>query len=139
MKSINKRRSLIGLPVVWSIITTILLSLPGSMFQGDGTLFNIPNADKIAHLILFSGLVFLWIFFDYRKNNLKSGALEWFVVVLVSSYGIVMEYVQFYFIPKRSFDKGDIVADVVGSLIGYLFAQWIISWHGRKKSSLKYL
>ena len=109
------------------------------MFQGDGTLFNIPNADKIAHLILFSGLVFLWIFFDYRKNNLKSGALEWFVVVLVSSYGIVMEYVQFYFIPKRSFDKGDIVADVVGSLIGYLFAQWIISWHGRKKSSLKYL
>ena len=29
--------------------------------------------------------------------------------------GIVMEYVQMYFIPNRSFDGYDIVADIVGA------------------------
>ena len=33
-----------------------------------------------------------------------------------------MEFVQKYFVAFRSFDPGDIVADGIGSLIGYFFA-----------------
>jgi len=37
-------------------------------------------------------------------------------------YGIAMEFVQKYFIPFRSFDLGDIIADGIGCAAGYLFA-----------------
>ena len=37
-------------------------------------------------------------------------------------YGIAMEIVQKYFIPFRSFDVGDIIADAIGSVVGYLFS-----------------
>jgi len=37
-------------------------------------------------------------------------------------YGILMELVQKYFIPFRSFDLGDILADGIGCFAGYLFA-----------------
>lgn len=38
------------------------------------------------------------------------------------SYGIAMEFVQKYFIPNRSFDAGDIIADGIGSIIGVLYS-----------------
>ena len=37
-------------------------------------------------------------------------------------YGIAMEIVQKYFIPFRSFDLGDIIADGIGCAAGYFFA-----------------
>ena len=37
-------------------------------------------------------------------------------------YGIVMEFVQKYFIPNRSFDVGDIIADAAGSAIGVFYS-----------------
>jgi VanZ family protein len=37
-------------------------------------------------------------------------------------YGIVMELIQKYFIPNRSFDIGDILADGAGSALGLLLA-----------------
>ena len=38
-------------------------------------------------------------------------------------YGIAMEFVQQNFIPNRSFDVGDIIADGVGCVIGFLFSR----------------
>ena len=37
-------------------------------------------------------------------------------------YGVIMEYVQKYFIPNRSFDIGDILADAIGSIAGLVVA-----------------
>ena len=37
-------------------------------------------------------------------------------------YGIAMEFVQKYFIPNRSFDIGDIIADGVGSIMGLIIS-----------------
>ena len=39
-----------------------------------------------------------------------------------SVYGIIMEYIQKYFIPNRSFDLVDILADTIGSIAGLLVA-----------------
>ena len=38
-----------------------------------------------------------------------------------TAYGIAMEFVQKYFIPFRSFDVGDIVADAAGCGIGLVY------------------
>jgi VanZ family protein len=37
-------------------------------------------------------------------------------------YGAGMEFVQKYFIPNRSFDIGDIIADGIGSAIGVFYS-----------------
>jgi len=42
-------------------------------------------------------------------------------MVVCCLYGILMEIVQKYFIPFRSFDLGDIIADGIGCAAGYLF------------------
>jgi len=38
------------------------------------------------------------------------------------TYGIVMEIVQHYFIPFRSFDIGDMIADSIGAIAGYFIS-----------------
>jgi hypothetical protein len=133
-KLLGKWSQHIWLAVAWSVITQTLLSLPGSFFPGRG-LFSIPNLDKIAHLVLFSGLVFCWsLFFYFRKKPPAiTQSFIWSIVLLAFTYGILIEFFQKNFIPNRSFDRGDIVADLVGSLIGYLLTQWFLTWNGRHK------
>ena len=113
-------------PLGWTIITQILLSLPGSLFEGSG-LFHIPNLDKIAHLGLFGGLALLWNLFYYNRNQasprgvLKNNTFTpWIILLLIGLYGVAIEFFQFYCIPRRSFDVGDIVADIIGAMCGYL-------------------
>jgi VanZ family protein len=44
------------------------------------------------------------------------------VAVLCLIYGVGMEFVQKYFIPNRSFDIGDIIADAIGCLTGLVYS-----------------
>jgi VanZ family protein len=43
-------------------------------------------------------------------------------MVIGCLYGVLMEIVQKYFIPFRSFDLGDILADGIGCVAGYFYA-----------------
>jgi VanZ family protein len=69
---------------------------------------------------MFSLLVFLFGWALFRKiqdlQRLKKGFL--IVAILSLCYGIIMEFVQESFVPNRSFDQWDIVADFVGCFIG---------------------
>ncbi|HEY0679964.1 MAG TPA: VanZ family protein [Chitinophagaceae bacterium] len=112
-------------PLGWTLLTQLLLSIPGSLFRGPG-FFRIPHLDKIAHLILFGGLTFFWILFYYYRHGTEKKSLAWMIILLVSLYGIAIEFFQFNFIPNRSFDIWDIVADICGAICGYLATIWIL-------------
>ena len=124
----------IWLALTWSVITQALLVLPGSLFSGPG-LFSIPHLDKIAHLGLFGGLVTTWSLFYYFRKQPAIGnhGFLWWAVLLVFLYGVLMEFVQRNFIPNRTFDVGDIIADLGGGLIGYILAQAVLRWDKRHK------
>lgn len=111
-------------PLLWTIITIILLCLPGSSFPGDGLFFTIPHLDKVVHVILFGGIVLLWGFYFLFKS-LRSSSLQLVIVIVVLSaitLGICMEFIQLRFIPNRAFDKGDIWANTISSILfGTLF------------------
>ena len=47
------------------------------------------------------------------------------LAILSTALGIVLEYVQFYFIPQRSFDRGDIVADASGAIAAMLLVLFL--------------
>lgn len=110
----------------WLLFTTILLVLPGSAFPEETWLSKI-QFDKIVHIGLFAVMVWLFCRGHYQSGKPRR-TLHWlFINVAVNAvlYGITMEFVQKYFIPNRSFDSGDIVADVAGALIGYGFSYFI--------------
>jgi VanZ family protein len=110
------------LPLSWTIFTILLLCLPGSMVPGTG-IFSIKNLDKIAHVILFGVNVLLWGW-HYATTGSTNGRLRLIslsATVSMVILGVVMEYVQLYFIPNRSFDVWDIAADAAGSVLAGLW------------------
>ncbi|MFL9482062.1 VanZ family protein [Chitinophagaceae bacterium LWZ2-11] len=106
------------------IATLILLILPGSDIPKAQWLDDI-HADKIVHIGMFASIVFLWCWplkksgVDVRKKR------NWFLFVTISAiaYGVAMEFVQKYFIPNRSFDVYDMIADGAGAVAGYIWSR----------------
>jgi VanZ family protein len=68
-------------------------------------------------------LVLLWSRVSLSTRT-KVGVKKIFLTVTILSmiYGIGMEIVQHYFIPLRSFDYGDMIADGLGSTAGYFIS-----------------
>jgi hypothetical protein len=98
----------------------VLLCLPGNNFPGND-LFDIPHLDKIVHVVLFGAFVGLWCYYLSGRISVQHQLKRLFFVVFLFAVmnGIVIEYIQFYFIPFRSFDDGDIIADLLASSIVY--------------------
>lgn len=69
----------------------------------------IPYGDKIAHAILYGAMaMFLNYGLSYRKvKGMQLGA------IIVLTFAILEEFTQMY-IPSRTFDLYDILADIVG-------------------------
>jgi VanZ family protein len=113
------------LPLSWFILTTVLLILPGDKLPGPGFLnIYIPWLDKIVHIGLFSimaALICLWL----SKKGMPAGKKNQYFLLcgmVCVVYGILMELIQKFYVPNRSFDSADILADTVGSLVGVLFS-----------------
>ena len=124
---LQKLCSKIFFPAAWTIVTITLLCLPGSEIPGNG-LFSIEGLDKVAHVILFGGLVLFWGF--YFRSNPSNGPLTKTVIwaVLLSTVlGIGLEFLQRYVIPNRDFDVWDIWADFGGAAAAGFFH---ILWQG---------
>lgn len=83
----------------------------------------LPHLDKALHCIAYAllGALFFRAFKTTRiKNNVN---LLWVLSVLLSSlYGIGDEIHQ-YFVPYRSADLMDVLADLLGSLLGIYIYQ----------------
>lgn len=109
-----------GVAIGSFLLTTFLLCLPGSAFPKQNW-FDKIWLDKWVHVGLFSIMVWLWCkafaTLGYKRPNHFLQIAFYFLL-----YGIVMEFIQKYFIPNRSFDLGDVAADAVGSGIGLLFS-----------------
>jgi VanZ family protein len=98
----------------------VLFCLPGETIPSTEG-FDLPNIDKIVHVILFGTMVGLWCYYFSRKAYTPFKLrIAFFCVFLFAAFnGIAIEYIQLNFIPNRSFDNGDIIADILSSGIGY--------------------
>ena len=112
-------------PIIWLIISTFLLTIPGKAFPKENWLEKIWF-DKWVHIGMFSIMVFLWCwaFLRMNFNNEKLKKIFFLIAVLWLAYGIGMEFVQKYLVVNRSFDNGDIIADGVGCLAGLIYSTW---------------
>ncbi|OJW02973.1 MAG: hypothetical protein BGO52_01300 [Sphingobacteriales bacterium 44-61] len=80
--------------------------------------------DKWIHVFLFGVMAFLacWAIFKINKKNTRQRSYFIIAGLLCIAYGVIMEYVQKYYVPNRSFDAGDIIADAVGSVLGTVYS-----------------
>lgn len=76
---------------------------------------NIPESDKVGHVIAYGTLMF-W-FMQIAKQPQKRVAIAVLLVLL----GVGLEFVQAH-IPYRDFEVADMVADAIGVAIGWLVA-----------------
>lgn len=107
-------------PLAWTLLIEILLCLPGPSLPDTGS-FEIPYFDKIIHIVIFGVFVLLWCLY-YSKKRLSIDTLKvifFWIYIAALFNGIAIEYIQLYLIPYRSFDQGDIIADVVSAGVVY--------------------
>jgi VanZ family protein len=108
--------------ILWVIISTILLTLPGSAFPTKNWLAKIWF-DKWVHIGLFTILVILFCRAVNKSKKRRNLSRDYMIVTIAAIlYGITMEFVQKYWIINRSFDGGDIIADIAGSFAGLWFS-----------------
>lgn len=118
-----KKRNALILAIFWFLFLTFLLCIPGQDVPSPGWL-KIPNLDKPVHTICFFILVFIWCRYIVRTEIPAASYTTHFTRIAWASlgYGIAMEFIQEAWIPNRSFDYWDIVADAVGVLAGLFYA-----------------
>lgn len=108
--------------IAWLIISTILLTIPGSAFPKENFLDKL-YFDKWVHIGLFAIMVFLFCW-SFSKKSISGKQLNKIFIIIFSLavvYGITMEFVQKYFIANRGFESGDIIADTLGAGLGLIF------------------
>jgi VanZ family protein len=94
----------------WLLVISFLFMLPGSALPNQTWLSRI-HFDKWIHIGFFALLLFLW------RSALGRGKNSWLLAGGLA-YGIIVEFAQEHWVPNRSFDLYDIMADFVGSLLG---------------------
>ena len=119
-------RSKISLTIAlfWLLLITTLLCTSGTKFPKIGWQDKIW-LDKWVHIVLFFALTYSWcrVFFLYRNDHDKTRKIFLIVVISCIVYGITMEIIQGLYIPFRSFELEDILADSAGAGIGYFIIQ----------------
>lgn len=113
---INSRLFLFG-GIVWFFIILYLLTIPGNDLPKISWMDTL-HLDKLVHAGLFFILCFLFIHSSAKRENHWGYILM--IMLLGCLYGIIMEFVQKYWIPMRSFDVYDMLADGVGSALAVL-------------------
>ncbi|MBO9618851.1 MAG: VanZ family protein [Niabella sp.] len=120
-----KRKFILIIALIYFIVTVILLTLPGSDFPKADFLEKI-HFDKWVHIGMFALLVFLWDAWLAGGKQITPFKKFIIVGVVALAYGILMEFVQKYWIPGRSFDVTDMAADGVGCIIGLLASKYLL-------------
>lgn len=95
---------------LWLIIITLLSLAPVDV----GSTLLFPHQDKLVHFIFYLGMS--W--FLGRSGYLKGNNHLLKVLILTILYGILMESLQAVMGNGRHFDTFDIIANIIGALVG---------------------
>ena len=93
-----------------------------------GITIPLDRMDKVIHGLFYLVLTYL-VFRSYRKyiNKQSIPKKATFILVLsIIGYGICIEFAQEAFFIGRHFEILDIIANIIGTLSGYLLINFLI-------------
>ncbi len=108
------RPVVIGLLALAVAVQLVVLYAPST---GGPALF--PQADKVVHLLVFLVPVALALVAGFRRR---------LVVAVFAAQAVLSEVVQAVFLPYRSGDPLDAVADLTGVALGVLVGTMLLRW-----------
>lgn len=109
------------LAVSWTIFILIIVLLPASLFDSEKSNLNLPYFDKFIHLFLFAVFSWLWLNAStktYYKSPPKNIFLK--ILILGTIFGISTELFQSINLIGRNKSCFDVIANILGILIGML-------------------
>jgi VanZ family protein len=101
------------LPISWAILLFIASSIPGTSYPE----ISFQYADKIVHMVIYGTLGGL-LAMAARMTRPWGSLMIWlFAIGLATVYGGTDELHQ-WFVPNRSADLRDLLADTIGAAMG---------------------
>lgn len=108
----------------WIVLILFLCTMPGSEIPKISWLDKL-HFDKVVHFVLFGGTVILLAYGYFKQKGHISNRGLLGIVVVVTLYGLAIEYIQKYLVVNRSFDMMDVLADGAGAIMGALIFRLI--------------
>ena len=103
--------------IFWGLMIIILLTVPSSSFKSPASFFLFTHLDKLIHFGLF-GIQYILV--AKATNKPISHTSKEVLLIYVCLYAVFTECLQLY-LKERSFDIFDIIANIMGASIAYLF------------------
>lgn len=110
---------------IFSIVVALVilyLSLANSQSFDDVPFLNIPHFDKIAHFLMYFGLMSVIVF--EHKNEINGRTQLSLVALIPFIYGILMEILQLTIAATRSGNFYDVLANSAGIIVSALL--WLL-------------
>ena len=106
--------------LIWTIMI-LYLSLISANQATKFNVFDFYGVDKLGHIIFYTTFSFLWCMSFRERNTDKKN-----ILIFSISFGVLMEICQLYLFNGRSFELYDILANILGSVVGIiLFKKFI--------------
>ena len=114
----------------WKSMLVVLIITVLSVYPFSSGL-NIPHfkfQDKLIHTFMYVALAFFLWYDTYSARNPKSGGRLLLSIILLfpTIYGGFIEIIQDLFFPPRTAEWLDWAADIVGSVIGFMLALFLL-------------
>ena len=104
--------------IIWSLLIAVFSLIP---LESSGPEL-MPHQDKLIHMICYAVLAYLSLL-AFGKNEGFEKYLKGLIFCII--YGIVIENAQAFLNTGRYFDYFDIIANIIGSLLGSLIYHFI--------------
>lgn len=121
----NKDKILLFRNIAWALVIFVLCSLPGEDIPDPH--IDIPHLDKIVHFGMFFIMALLLCNELEYQTRLTLRKIYMITVSIILIYGGVIELLQHHFF-NRSGDMLDLLADVIGAVVGCLFYPGLKRW-----------
>ncbi len=98
--------------IMWAgVIAFLSLTSANSLPKLDWSFF---TPDKVGHFTVYAilNITLIWAFAETRNNHYLYATFS------ASAFGILMEYLQYYLTPDRQFEYPDMIANILGALLG---------------------
>ena len=114
----------------WKSMLVVLIITVLSVYPFSSGL-NIPHfkfQDKLIHTFMYVALAFFLFYDTYSAYKPKSGGKLLLSIILLfpTIYGGFIEIIQDAFFPPRTAEWLDWAADIVGSVIGFMLALFLL-------------
>ena len=129
MQTPTLRYLFVLLTLGWADLIYYLSSQPGMdvrpLFVGQ---------DKVFHFIVFGILGFLGMGAAKATTQGYKPRQVWLAIALVALYGVLDEFHQ-HFVPGRTADRYDVIADIVGGMFGAWVMYYLLKTLSRRSLS----